>query len=303
MKKKIFIIACFFAGVGLILFPIISNHFNSIEHSAVIEEYKKDINKMSEEELERKKEEIKEYNKVLNTLVEEKEDPFSENNKDQAKISEYATIVNVGQAMGYISIASINVELPIYPGVSDTVLAEGVGHLPLSSLPVGGLGTHVALTGHRGLPTAEMFRNLDKLEIGDEFLIHTLNEVLAYKVDKTKIVLPNEMEDLNFVPGKDYITLITCEPYMINSHRLLVRGSRIPLEESKTWVQPINEGDKESQGTDYPQDQEEAEKTSAKQAKKEKSRKQGLLILSVLLILGVALLTVYTIREIMGKKD
>ncbi|MBU5594322.1 class C sortase [Amphibacillus sp. MSJ-3] len=244
MKKRIVITLTFLLGLSIFLFPIITNYLNSIVHYTVIEDYQSNINEIDAETLNRKKEDAIEHNRLLTEQVKTIDDPFSEDDKEKRKISEYESIINVGQAMGYISIPTIDVELPIYSGVSDTVLSKGVGHLPRSSLPIGGKGTHAALTGHRGLPTSELFRNLDGLEIGDKFFVHTLDETLAYQVDQIKIVLPHEMDDLSIVPDQDYVTLITCEPYMINSHRLLVRGTRIPLEDlqdqdSEEAMQPV----------------------------------------------------------------
>jgi sortase A len=129
--------------------------------------------------------------------------------------------------MGYVTIQQINVELPIYHGTSEGVLNIAVGHLQGSSLPVGGLGTHAVISAHRGLPSATLFSDLDKMAIGDVFTITVLNEVLSYKVDEINVVLPHEMEKLAIDKNKDYVTLMTCTPYVINSHRLLVRGTRI----------------------------------------------------------------------------
>ena len=129
--------------------------------------------------------------------------------------------------MGYIEIPSIRVSLPIYHGTSDVVLQAGIGHTEWSSLPVGGEGSHCVLPGHRGLPSAKLFTNLDKLVEGDTFTLHVLNEVLTYEVDQILVVEPQETEALQIVPGKDYCTLVTCTPYGINSHRLLVRGHRV----------------------------------------------------------------------------
>ena len=141
----------------------------------------------------------------------------------------YEKLLNVDEngIMGYIQIPSINLSLPIYHGTDDYVLQSGIGHLDWTSLPIGGEGTHCVLSGHRGLPSAKLFTNLDKLVIGDTFMIRVLNEVLTYEVDQILIVDPNDTDELKIVPGKDYCTLVTCTPYGINTHRLLVRGHRI----------------------------------------------------------------------------
>ncbi len=135
--------------------------------------------------------------------------------------------------MGYIEISKINIKLPIYQGTSEEVLSRGVGHLDYSSLPVGGENTHTILTGHRGLPSAKLFTDLDKLSEGDLFYIHSLDKVLAYKVDQIKVVLPYETDDLKIVENKDYVTLITCTPYGVNTNRLLVRGERVEFNEKE----------------------------------------------------------------------
>ena len=143
-------------------------------------------------------------------------------------------LVDVGESIGFIEIPKIDVYLPIYSGTGEDVLQKGVGHLAESSYPIGGTSTHSVLTGHRGLPSAVLFTDLDKLEEGDVFYLHVLDEVLAYKVDQIKVVLPEETQDIGIVEGKDYCTLVTCTPYAINTHRLLVRGERteyIPPEE------------------------------------------------------------------------
>ncbi|TKH09685.1 class C sortase, partial [Bacillus wiedmannii] len=150
--------------------------------------------------------------------------PFSE---EKSNHQAYTDALNLGDVMGYIEISKINIKLPIYQGTSEEVLSRGVGHLDYSSLPVGGENTHTILTGHRGLPSAKLFTDLDKLSEGDRFYIHSLDKVLAYKVDQIKVVLPHETDDLQIVENKDYTTLITCTPYGVNTNRLLVRGERV----------------------------------------------------------------------------
>ncbi|WP_340631035.1 class C sortase [Bacillus thuringiensis] len=145
----------------------------------------------------------------------------------------YADVLNLGDVMGYIEISKINIKLPIYQGTSEEVLGRGIGHLDFSSLPVGGESTHTILTGHRGLPSAKLFTDLDKLSKGDLFYIHSLDKVLAYKVDQIKVVLPHETDDLQIVENKDYTTLITCTPYGVNTNRLLVRGERVELNKKE----------------------------------------------------------------------
>ncbi len=153
--------------------------------------------------------------------------------KKKSNHQAYADALNLGDVMGYIEISKINIKLPIYQGTSEEVLSRGIGHLDFSSLPIGGENTHTILTGHRGLPSAKLFTDLDKLSEGDLFYIHSLDKVLAYKVDQIKVVLPHETDDLQIVENKDYTTLITCTPYGVNTNRLLVRGVRVELNEKE----------------------------------------------------------------------
>lgn len=230
MGKRIGTILLFTIGLSIFLYPIISNYFNNIVHYKVIEEYRTNVENLSVDAKNKQKKDAEAYNQSLIQEVKPIEDPF-ENIEEQNKIFDYPSILNVGQAMGYIEIPKIKSELPIYAGVSETVLSKGIGHMPNSSLPIGGTGTHSVLTGHRGLADSKLFRHLDQLEVGDTFFIHTLDEVLAYEVDQIIIVLPHETDALRIDHMKDLVTLITCEPYMVNSHRMLVRGKRIPYNE------------------------------------------------------------------------
>lgn len=217
----------FVIGVLIFFYPIVGNWLSTKEHYQVISRHNEVLAQMNKEEKEREKEKAKQYNDSITERDIPIVDPFSE----EAETQSYYNVLNIGEAMGTIEIPSINVNLPIYHGASEEVLSQGIGHLSNSSLPIGGKGTHSVLIGHRGLPSSKLFRHLDKLEIGDVFFINTLGEKLAYKVDDIKIVLPYETNWLEIVPDKDYVTLITCEPYMINTHRLLVRGERVPYVE------------------------------------------------------------------------
>lgn len=221
----------FVIGVLIFFYPIVGNWLSTKEHYQVISRHNEVLAQMNKEEKEREKEKAKQYNDSITERDIPIVDPFSEEAETQVESKSYYNVLNIGEAMGTIEIPSINVNLPIYHGASEEVLSQGIGHLSNSSLPIGGKGTHSALTGHRGLPSSKLFRHLDKLEIGDVFFINTLGEKLAYKVDDIKIVLPYETNWLEIVPDKDYVTLITCEPYMINTHRLLVRGERVPYVE------------------------------------------------------------------------
>lgn len=164
------------------------------------------------------------YNKTLNPR--KLQDPYSE--EEKAGLAEYARMLEIKEKIGYVEIPKLNEKIPVYAGTSEEVLQKGVGHLEGSSLPVGGANSHTVLTAHRGLPTASLFTNLDQLKLGDRFYIHNIAEILAYEVDQILVVEPSDFEPVLVVEEKDYATLLTCTPYMVNSHRLLVRGHRIP---------------------------------------------------------------------------
>ena len=223
MKKYLLdflIVVLILGGVGLLLFPVISDHRNRAQASALIVTYNNEIDQKSEEEKEKMLQDAREHNRVLsgaNIAL------------DGSAIPGYEQLLNVTRTgiMGYLEIEKIGVQLPIYHGVDSGVLQIGVGHMPNSSLPVGGESSHCVLSSHRGLPTAKLFTDLDQVVIGDVFTITVADEMLLYQVDQIKTVLPEEMRDLAIVPGEDLCTLVTCTPYGINSHRLLVRGRRV----------------------------------------------------------------------------
>ena len=222
--KKIRVIFCviiFITGLGIASYPFISNMVAQRHASQVVKDYETNVEEMDEEKIDAMKEAAKKYNEQLSNVV-----SVDDENENNEQGESYADLLNIGQSLGYITIPKINVNLPIYNGTSQDVLSKGVGHIEQSSYPLGGESTHCVLTGHRGLPSAVLFTDLDKLEIGDEFYLHVLDEILAYKVDQFKVVEPNESGDLEIIDGKDYCTLVTCTPYAINSHRLLVRGER-----------------------------------------------------------------------------
>ena len=231
MFRRIIVYVIFITGMLIFFYPIVSNWLSSKVHYTVISEHNEVIANMSDEQKKKELEKAKEYNESVQESSIPIEDPFAENIEEEVATG-YFDVLDIGEALGYLEIPAIDVELPIYHGVSEKVLQKGIGHMSNSSFPIGGHGTHSALTGHRGLPSSKLFRHLDKVQIGDVFYINTLGETLAYEVDDIKIVLPNETQWLDIDPEKDYVTLITCEPYMINTHRLLVRGERIPYEEA-----------------------------------------------------------------------
>lgn len=235
MRKKIkiiFILLTSIIAIGIILSSLISNSYVEDNQKDVIEKYKKTVQSIPYETLEKEREKAENYNKLLveNTIV---TGPFNPVDEEFEEDYDYNNILNIGQdgVMGYINIPKINVELPIYHGSSEEVLEKGIGHLENTSFPIGGEGTHAVLLGHTGLPTAKLFTDLDKLEEGNVFYVEVLEEKLAYEVDQIKVVKPEDTSDLTIDPNKDYITLVTCTPYGKNTHRLLVRGKRIPYTE------------------------------------------------------------------------
>ena len=215
------------AGVALLLYPTASDYWNSFHQSRAIAGYAESVSGLNAVDYEHIWRSAREYNARLL----ERANPFRVLEEDEA---DYNGELNVGNngIMGYIESPGIEVSLPIYHGTSDGVLQVAVGHLQGSSLPVGGPSTHCVLSGHRGLPSAKLFTNLDQLAEGDIFMLRILNETLTYEVDQIHIVLPDEMGDLVVQEGQDHCTLITCTPYGVNTHRLLVRGKRIETPEA-----------------------------------------------------------------------
>lgn len=216
---------------AVLLYPTVSSYVNEKNGSKVVSNYDAESVRLSNAEKEQMLEDARAYNKEMLSNI-DLIDPFSQG---ETSVDErYESLLNMDGSgmMGYIRIPKIKVEIPIYHGTSESVLQAGVGHFWGTSLPVGGESTHTVLTGHRGLPTKTLFTNMDKLVEGDVFYIKVLDETLAYQVDQILTVLPEETEALSIVPGKDYATLVTCTPYAINTHRLLVRGHRIPYEEA-----------------------------------------------------------------------
>ena len=217
----------FFLGLLVFLYPAISQYWNSKVQSRVVADYQKMMQSISEEDFTSYFEEAYAYNEALAAL----DYPLTE----YPAVEGYDDILNLSGngVIGYISIEKLQIDLPVYHGISPEVLNTAAGHMKGSSLPVGGEGTHAVLSAHRGLPTAKLFTDLDKMQVGDTFTITVLGEILTYEVDQVKIVLPNDASDLLIEPGKDYVTLLTCTPYGINTHRLLVRGHRIETIEQK----------------------------------------------------------------------
>ena len=235
MKKNknlstVILIIVFLAGLSLLLYPSVSDYWNSFHSSRAITTYAEDVAGMDEEQYAEIWSAAWEYNQSLLS----RNTDFSLSDSQKNEYEQLLDVSGIG-VMGYIEIPEISVSLPIYHGTSDSILQVAVGHLEWSSLPVGGESSHCVLSGHRGLPSAKLFTDLDKIREGDIFLLRVLDEVLTYEVDKITIVEPSQVSDLQIVEGEDLCTLVTCTPYGVNTHRLLVRGHRIEnIEESRT---------------------------------------------------------------------
>ena len=232
MKKErlttLLLILVFLVGLSLLLYPAVSTWWNERLQAQVIVKYDNSLTELEQERYSEILSQARDFNARLAAgeqtgdpeLYEEMLDPFSTG------------------VMGYIEIPSIACKLPVAHGTSDTVLRDSVGHLEWTSLPVGGESTHSVLSGHRGLPSAELLTNIDHLEVGDRFTLHILNMELTYRVDQIRVVEPNDASLLQIEQGQDYVTLLTCTPYGINSHRLLVRGARVYTDESAALSAP-----------------------------------------------------------------
>ena len=216
------LLALFFIGVGLLVYPSFSDYWNTFHQSRVIMKYADRVSNMNKDEYARLIKEANQYNQELQKTGIK----WNMTDAEKASYNRYLDFESSG-VMGYIHIPKINVELPIYHGTSDSILQTSIGHIEGSSLPVGGLGSHTILSGHRGLPSARLFTNLDQLAAGDTFTLTVLNETYTYEVDQIRIVEPTDLSSLQLEPGKDYCTLVTCTPYGVNTHRLLVRGHRV----------------------------------------------------------------------------
>ncbi|MDR1773345.1 MAG: class C sortase [Clostridioides sp.] len=211
-------------GIAIISYPTISNIFNSRQMVTEINVYSDTISTMSKSQIEKEWQKAVDYNNSL--MGNPVKDPFVPGS-GVALPQNYMEVLDIDGIMGYIEIPKINIEIPIFHGTSEEVLKKGVGHLEGSALPIGGDGTHALLSGHTGLPEAKLFTDLTKLQNGDKFIIKVLDRKIAYKVCRIDVVKPEDISRLSAVKGKDYVTLITCTPYGINSHRLLVRGERV----------------------------------------------------------------------------
>ena len=240
MKKKaskknritaILLVAVLLAGLSLLLYPLVSNYWNSIHQSQAIAAYMDDVSELDDSAYDALWEEAQDYN----TSLLDDENRFFPDEEEQQQYEHLLSISNDG-IMGYIEIPSIDVTLPIYHGTSEEILQVAIGHIEGSSLPVGGLSTHCVISGHRGLPSSRLFTDIDQLSEGDIFTLLVLDEALTYEVDQIRIVEPDDISLLEIKEGEDLCTLVTCTPYGVNSHRLLVRGHRVENQEATGFL-------------------------------------------------------------------
>lgn len=237
MKRKkgrfssVLLIIIFIAGLSLLLYPSVSNYVNSMHQTRAITSYTEQVAQISEEDYQAVVDAARQYNE--NIL--KRQNPYEISDTEYAVYRDLLNIAGNG-VMGYLEIPSIEVSLPVYHGTSESVLQMAVGHVDWTSLPVGGESTHSVLSGHRGLPSAKLFTHLDELVTGDVFMFRYLDEVLTYEVDQILVVEPSDTAALQIERGQDYCTLVTCTPYGINTHRLLVRGHRIENAEESISI-------------------------------------------------------------------
>ena len=235
-KTNLILIAVFLLGLALLVYPSASNYWNSFHATRAIASYSEQVAELDNTHYRQLWQEAEAYNQTLTG----KSNRWVLSDEERAQYEALLDVSGTG-IIGYVEIPEIRVSLPIYHGVDEAVLQIAAGHIEGSSLPVGGAGTHCVLSGHRGLPSARLFTDLDQLTEGDVFMLRVLDEVLTYEVDQIHIVEPHELQDLELVPGQDYCTLVTCTPYGINSHRLLVRGHRIETaKQAKTIRVPAD---------------------------------------------------------------
>lgn len=229
MKKHIinFLLILFLvSGIGLLLYPTVSELWNSYHQSQAISNYENKVEKLDTSKADEMREAAKFYNQTLEKGVV----PNYRLSEEEKKTYNSLLDVTGTGIVAYVEIPKLGTNLPIYHGTDDAILQVAIGHIPGSSLPVGGQGTHSVISGHRGLPSAKLFTDIDKLKNGDRFMIHVLGKTITYQVDQTLTVEPEDISSLAIAPEQDYCTLVTCTPYGINSHRLLVRGHRVPNE-------------------------------------------------------------------------
>lgn len=226
---NIFLMLILLTGLSLLLYPSVSDYWNSFHQSRAITSYAENVANLDTEAYDEMLNAARDYNEALT----KRENEYALTDEQKREYNQLLDISETG-IMGYLEIPTINCTLPIYHGTEESVLQIAIGHLEWTSLPVGGEGSHCVISGHRGLPSAKLFTDLDELSEGDVFMLRVLDEVLTYEVDLISIVLPSQTEGLHIEEGEDFCTLITCTPYGVNSHRLLVRGHRIENIDTKT---------------------------------------------------------------------
>lgn len=226
-------ILIFLLGLGIFAYPAISNYIYQKTADTVNNDFDEAVAQIDDNTIQENLDLAHAFNVYLSQATGNitLEDPYTQEEKE-AGLAEYARMLEVNEQMGHVQIPKIGLDAPIYAGTSETVLQKGIGHMEGTSLPVGGESTHSVITGHRGLPSAELFTKLDELEIGDKFYIKYIGGTLAYEVDQIKVVEPTDFSQITIEEGQDYLTLLTCTPYMVNSHRLLVRGHRTEYVEA-----------------------------------------------------------------------
>ena len=229
--STVLLILTFFAGLGLLLYPTVSDRWNRQHSTQAITVYEQSLQDAGDDTRAQLLQEAEAYNLALQQTGIR----WSFTEEQHAQYESALDLSGDGM-FGYIEIEKIDCRLPVYHGTGEAVLLAGAGHLEGSSLPIGGEGTHCMISGHRGLPSARLFTDLDQLVVGDRFVLRTMDLVLTYEVDRIRVVLPNEVDELCIYPGEDYCTLITCTPYGINSHRLLVRGRRVENDDESRVV-------------------------------------------------------------------
>ena len=229
--ENLILAAALAVGIFLLSYPSVADYWNSFHQSRAVMQYAEQVANMNAEEYASLISAAEEYNEKLSR------DGIEWTMEEEQK-EEYRRLLNFNGSgiMGYIDVPKINVKLPIYHGTSEVVLQTSIGHIEQTSLPVGGEGSHCALSGHRGLPSAKLFSDLDKLAVGDLFTLSILNETYTYEVDQIRVVLPADLSELKILPGQDLCTLITCTPYSINTHRMLVRGHRTVNQHGEALV-------------------------------------------------------------------
>lgn len=222
-KRNWKIILLFITGLLIASYPIISNWYYTVENNNQIVDFKEAVDEMSQAEIDERIDLARAYNETLDPS--KLADPYTD--REKKGVENYARMLEAREKIGYLDVPKINQQIPVYAGTSEDVLQKACGHLEGTSLPIGGKSTHSVITAHRGLPQVKLFRDLDKMEVGDVFYYTNVKETLAYQVDQILVIEPWNFDPVLVVEGKDYMTLLTCTPYMINSHRLLVRGHRI----------------------------------------------------------------------------